>query len=81
MGTVAVADGPKIGSRNFTAFCAQAERCYLHALLSDDQDNKERWVSLGDAWLALADKFGSKRLMMGYEPLNNEDVHQNRTLN
>ena len=80
MGTVVVANGPKIGSRNFTAFRTQAERCYLLARLSDDQDNKERWISLGDEWLALADKIGSKWPMTGYEPLNNEDARQNRTL-
>ena len=80
MGMVTVADGSKIGSRNFTAFRAQAERCFLHAQMSDDKDTKQRWVSLGDAWLALADRIGSKWPMTGYGSLNGEVARQNGTL-
>ena len=53
-----VADVPKINSCNFTAFRAQAERCFHHAQLAIDQETKLRWTSLGETWLVFADKLG-----------------------
>jgi hypothetical protein len=53
-----VADVPKINSHNFTAFRAQAERCFHHAQLAVDQETKLRWTSLGETWLVFADKLG-----------------------
>ena len=80
MGAVAVTNGPKIGSRNFTAFRAQAERCYIHAQLSDDLDTKERWVSLGEAWLALADRIELKWSTKRFWFLIADAARQNGTL-
>ena len=53
-----MADVPKINSCNFTAFRAQAERCFHHAQLAADQETKLRWTSLGETWLVFADKLG-----------------------
>jgi len=64
-----VADVPKISSRNFAAFRAQAERCFLHAQLADDHETKLRWMSLGETWLAFADKLGMRWPMPVSEPL------------
>ena len=50
-----VAVGSKTGNRNFT-FRAQADRCFLHAQMSTDQDIKQRWLSLGATWLEFADR-------------------------
>ena len=59
---------PKIGSGNFAAFRAQAERCFLHAQLADDQETRLRWTSLGETWLAFADKLGLRWPMTASEP-------------
>ena len=53
-----MADVPKINSHNFTAFRAQAERCFHHAQLAVDQETKLRWTSLGETWLVFADTLG-----------------------
>ena len=63
-----MADVPKIGSGNFAAFRAQAERCFLHAQLADDQETKLRWTSLGETWLVFADKLGMRWPMTASEP-------------
>lgn len=55
-----VADVPKINGHNFTAFRAQAERCFHHAQLAVDQETKLRWTSLGETWLVFADKLGMR---------------------
>jgi hypothetical protein len=66
-----VADVSKNGSGNFAAFRAQAERCFLHAQLADDQETRLRWTSLGETWLAFADKLGMRWPMPASEPLIN----------
>ena len=63
-----VADVPKINSHNFTAFRAQAERCFHHAQLAVDQETKLRWTSLGETWLVFADKLGLRWPMPVSEP-------------
>ena len=65
-----MADVPKIDSHNFTAFRAQAERCFHHAQLAIDQETKLRWTSLGETWLVFADKLGLRWPMPVSEPLN-----------
>jgi hypothetical protein len=70
-----VADVPKIDSRNFTAFRAQAERCFLHAQLAADQETKLRWTSLGETWLAFADKLGLRWPLHESEPLTVTRAH------
>ena len=64
-----MADVPKINSHNFTAFRAQAERCFHHAQLAVDQETKLRWTSLGETWLVFADKLGLRWLMPVSEPV------------
>jgi hypothetical protein len=68
-----VADAPKINSRDFAAFRAQAERCFRHAQLAVDQETKLRWTSLGETWLVFADKLGLRWPMPMSEPVN--DLH------
>ena len=63
-----MADVPKIGSHNFTAFRAQAERCFQHAQFAVDQETKLRWTSLGETWLVFADKLGMQWPMPVGEP-------------
>jgi uncharacterized glyoxalase superfamily protein PhnB len=64
-----VADVPKINTHNFTAFRAQAERCFHHAQLAADQETKLRWTSLGETWLVFADKLGMRWSMSVSEAL------------
>jgi hypothetical protein len=70
-----VADGPKINSHTFAAFRAQAERCFLHAQLALDHETKLRWMSLGETWLAFADKLGMRWPMPVSERLKSTLSH------
>ena len=71
-----VAVGSKIGTRNFTAFRAQADRCFLHAQMSNDHDTRQRWLSLGATWLEFADRINAKWPMPLSNPL---DAGENQT--
>jgi hypothetical protein len=70
-----VADVPKFKSHTFAAFRAQAERCFLHAQLALDHETKLRWMSLGETWLAFADKLGMRWPMPVSEPLESTLSH------
>ncbi len=70
-----MADVPKINSHNFTAFRAQAERCFHHAQLAVDQETKLRWTSLGETWLVFADKLGMRWPMPVSEPVKDTLSH------
>ena len=69
-GMLIVATGLKIGTRNFTAFRAQADRCFLHAQMSNDHDTRQRWLSLGATWLEFADRINAKWPMTVSNPLD-----------
>ena len=70
-----MADVSKINGSNFTAFRAQAERCFHHAQLAADQETKLRWTSLGETWLVFADKLGMCWPMPVSEPPVNTLSH------
>jgi hypothetical protein len=70
-----VADVPKINSHNFTAFRAQAERCFHHAQLAVDQETKLRWTSLGETWLVFADKLGMRWPIPVSDPVKDAVSH------
>ncbi len=74
-----VAVGSKIGTRNFTAFRAQADRCFLHAQMSNNPDTKERWLSLGTTWLEFADRIEAKWPMAVPDPLSIATNLENQT--
>jgi hypothetical protein len=74
-----VATGSKIGTRNFAAFRAQADRCFLHAQMSDDHDTRQRWLSLGATWLEFADRINAKWPMTVSSPLNVGDAKETQT--
>ena len=78
MGMAIVAARSKIGTRNFTAFRAQANRCFLHAQMCNNEDTKQRWLSLGTTWLAFADRIEAKWPMAKSDPMyvaaNQENV-------
>ena len=79
MGMAIVAVGSKIGTRNFTAFRAQADRCFLHAQMSNNEDTKQRWLSLGTTWLAFADRIEAKWPMAMSDPMNVATNQENVT--
>ena len=74
-----VAASSKIDTRNFTAFRAQADRCFLHAQMSTDQDIKQRWMSLGATWLEFADRINAKWPMTVSNPPHVGDGKESQT--
>jgi hypothetical protein len=79
MGMLIVAAGSKIDTRNFTAFRAQADRCFLHAQMSNDHDTRQRWLSLGATWLEFADRINAKWPMTVHSALDVGDDKENQT--